>query len=155
MGSLGLICLVTLRRLQPRPGVCLIAGVVAIFLKVFTMGGLYPGPVIGIAGEAVIVEIAFTATLSRGFGAVVGGALALAINPLQMVLMTWFVAGPEAVRAAVAAVQAAAGRAGVPAVGGATILAVLATLAAVVGGVVGAVSWLLAGRVVRRLGREA
>jgi hypothetical protein len=155
MGSLGLICLVTLRRLQPRPGVCLIAGAVAIFLKVFAMGGLYPGPVIGIAGEAVIVEIAFTATLSRGLGAVVGGALALAINPLQMVLMTWFVAGPEAVRAAVAAVQAAAGRAGVPAVGGATILAVLAAGSAAVGGVVGAVSWLLAGRVARRLGREA
>jgi hypothetical protein len=155
MGSLGLICLVTLRRLQPRPGVCLIAGAVAIFLKVFTMGGLYPGPVIGIAGEAVIVEIAFTATLSRGLGAVVGGALALAVNPLQMVVMTWLVAGPEAVRAAVAALQATAARAGVPTVGGATILAVLAAGSAAVGGVVGAVSWLLAGRVARRLGREA
>jgi hypothetical protein len=155
MGSLGLICLVTLRRLQPRPGVCLIAGAVAIFLKVFTMGGLYLGPVIGIAGEAVIVEIAFTATLSRGLGAVVGGALALAVNPLQMVVMTWLVTGPEAVRAAVAALQATAARAGLPTVGGATILAVLATASAAVGGGVGAMSWVLAGRVARRLGREA
>ena len=31
MGLVGLLCLVCLRRLQPRPGVCLLAGVVAIF----------------------------------------------------------------------------------------------------------------------------
>lgn len=153
MGSLGLICLVTLRRLQPRVGVCLIAGVVAVFLKVFTLGGFYPGPVIGMAGEAIIVELAFTVTLSRAVGAVLGGALALAVNPLQMVLMTWVVAGPVAVRAAVQGVQAAAGRFGLSGVDGTTILIVLMVTSGTVGAVVGGVSWLLAGRVLRRLGR--
>ena len=60
MGLAGLLCLVCLRRLQPRPGVCLLAGVVAVFLKVFTLGGLYPGPIIGIAVQALAVEIAMT-----------------------------------------------------------------------------------------------
>jgi hypothetical protein len=155
MGSLGLVCLVTLRRLQPRPGVCLIAGAVAVFLKVVTMGGLYPGPVIGIAGEAVIVELALTVSFSRAVGAIVGGALALALTPLQMVLMTWVVAGPEAVRAAVTAAQTAAARVGLPSVDGPTILSLLAAGSAAVGGAIGAVSWMLAGRVLRRLGRDA
>jgi len=154
MGSLGLICLITLRRLQPRPGVCLIAGVVAVFLKVFTIGGLYPGPVIGISLEAIIVELAFTATLSRAPGAVLGGALALAVNPLQKVLMTWVVAGPEAVRAAVKGLRVLSGQTGLPEVDGVTILAALAVFSASVGGLVGGMAWVLAGRVLRRLGRN-
>ena len=153
MGSLGLVCLVTLRRLQPRPGVCLIAGMVAVFLKVFAMGGLYPGPVIGIAGESVIVELIFTATMSRAAGAIIGGALALALNPLQMVLMTWVVAGPEAFRAVVNGIQAAAARIGLAGVDGQSILIALMVVSGTIGGFVGGASWLLAGRVLRRLGR--
>ena len=153
MGSLGLICLVTLRRLQPRVGVCLIAGAVAVFLKVFTLGGLYPGPVIGIAGESIIVELVFTLTFSRGVGAVIGGALALAVNPLQMVVMTWLVAGPEAVRAAIQGVRAASSRIGLAGLDGPTLLTILVSVSAFVGAAVGAGSWWLAGRVLRRLGR--
>ena len=40
MGLLGLVCLVCLRRLQPRVGVVLVAGLTAIFLQIFTLGGL-------------------------------------------------------------------------------------------------------------------
>ncbi len=153
MGALGLLCLVTLRRLQPRPGVCLLAGAVAVFLKVFTMGGLYPGPVIGIAGEAVLVELACTVAGSRAWGAVLGGAVALAINPLQMVLMTWVVAGPEAVRSAVRAVQVGSARVGLPEPGGWAILSVLAATGGAIGAAAAAGAWSVAGRVLRRLGR--
>ena len=153
MGSLGLLCLVTLRRLQPRPGVCLAAGAVAVFLKVFTMGGFFPGPIIGIAGEALVVELAFTLSLSRAAGAVLGGALALALNPMQMVLMTWVVAGPEAVRAAVQATGAAAARLGLPVIDGTTILVTLVAVSGALGATVGALSWVVAGRVCRRVGR--
>jgi hypothetical protein len=153
MGSLGLVCLITLRRLQPQAGVCLIAGAVAVFLKVFTIGGLYPGPVIGISLEALLVELAFLATLSRAPGAILGGAMALAVNPLQKVIMTWVVAGPEAVRAAVEGLRAVSVRVGLPEIGGWTMLAALVGFSATVGGVVGFLAWLLAGRVLRRLGR--
>ena len=60
MGIVGLLCLICLRRLQPRPGVCLLAGAVAVFLKVFTLGGFYTGTIIGITVEALSVEIAMT-----------------------------------------------------------------------------------------------
>lgn len=153
MGSLGLLCLVTLRRLQPRPGVCLTAGAVAVFLKVFAMGGFFPGPIIGIAGEALVVELAFTLTLSRAAGAVLGGALALALNPVQMALMTWVVAGPEAVRAALRASRVAAERLGLVGVDGTTILVSLVAVSAGLGATVGALSWVVAGRVSKRIGR--
>lgn len=154
MGSLGLICLVALRRLQPRPGVCLLAGGVAVFLKIFTMGGLYPGPVIGIAGEAFLVELAFLVTRGRAAGAVLGGAFALAVNPLQMAIMTWVVAGPEAVQAIVRSMRVAAGRIGLSGIDGSTILVTLATVSGCLGAVVGGFAWVLAGRVLRRLGRS-
>lgn len=153
MGSLGLLCLVTLRRLQPRPGVCLTAGAVAVFLKVFTLGGFFPGPIIGIAGEALVMELAFTLTFSRAAGAVVGGALALALNPVQMFLMTWVVAGPEAVGAALHATRLAAQRLGVVGIDGTTILITLVAINGGFGAAVGALSWVVAGRVRRRIGR--
>jgi hypothetical protein len=154
MGSLGLVCLVTLRRLQPRAGVCLLAGLVAMFLKVFSVGGVQPGTLIGIGLDAVLVELAFTATLSRAAGAVVGGALALAAVPVQMVLYTWVVIGPEAVRGAMEAVRAGAANLGAPPIGGAELLAVLVGVSGVLGAVVGGVAWRMAGRVARRVGRR-
>jgi hypothetical protein len=153
MGALGLICLATLRRLQPRAGVCLTAGGVALFLKVFAMGGLYPGPMVGIAGEALLVELAFLLTRNRAAGAVLGGAVALAINPLQMVVTTSVVAGPEALQAMVRAVQAAASRIGLIGADGRTIVITLVAVSGGLGAVVGALAWVLAGRVLRRLGR--
>lgn len=153
MGSLGIICLVCLRRLQPKVGVCLMAGAVAVFLKVFTLGGFYPGPLIGIAGEAVVVELAFFIAGSTALGSILGGALALAINPIQKVLMTLIVAGPEAVQAAIQMIRSAAEKMGIHGIDGGLILATLASVHAVIGGAVGAVAWILAERVLRRLGR--
>jgi hypothetical protein len=149
MGALGMICLVALRRLQPRAGVCLIAGVVALFLKVFTLGGLHPGPVVGITVQALLVELAFLLTRSSAAGAVLGGALVMAVNPVQMALMTWIVAGTETVRAA----EAAAGRLGLEGLDARTLLLVLVLAGGCLGAWVGAWSWALAGRALRRLGR--
>ena len=81
MGLVGLLCLVCLRRLQPEPGVCLLAGVVAIFLKIFTLGGFYPGPIIGIGVQALAVEIAMTGAGGRAIGAAIGGFVALGHKP--------------------------------------------------------------------------
>ena len=72
MGLIGLVCLVCLRRLQPRVGVVLVAGLTAIFLKVFTLGGLYPGPLVGIATQTLAVEFGFL--VARGpWAAALGG----------------------------------------------------------------------------------
>lgn len=152
IGLAGLLCLVCLRRLQPRPGVCLLAGVVAIFLKVFTLGGLYPGPVIGIAVQALSLEVAFFATGGRAVGAAIGGFLALATNPLQMVVTMWVLTGTDAVRAYLLLLREAAEGVGFGGLRAETVFVVVVVVTGLIGVAGGFWAWWVAGRVVRRLG---
>jgi hypothetical protein len=155
IGLAGLLCLVCLRRLQPRPGVCLLAGVVAVFLKIFTLGGLYPGPVIGITVQALALEIAFTSSGSRAIGAAIGGFIALATNPLQMVMTMWVVTGTEAVRAYLRLLQESAAAVGLEGLNSTVIFAAIVTAPGAVGAAGGLWAWWVAGRVMRRLGRRS
>jgi hypothetical protein len=145
IGLVGLACLVCLRRLQPRVGVVLIAGLTAIFLKIFTIGGLYPGPLVGIATQAIAVELGFV--VARGpVAAALGGIIALGTNPVQRVITAWIVGGTEAATAVLRAIGELGG------VRPGWVLAGFVGLAAAVGAVGGVLSWRLAGRVARRLG---
>ena len=152
MGILGLLCLICLRRLQPRPGVCLLAGIVAIFLKVFTLGGFFPGPIIGIAIQAVAVEAAMTGLGGGVVGAGVGGFLTLATNPLQKLAMIWVVTGPEAVIASLGVLERSAAAAGLGDVRAVAVFWAVVGATGLVGAAGGMWAWWVAGRVELRLG---
>lgn len=154
MGLLGLLCLVCLRRLQPRPGVCLLAGAVAIFLKIFTVGGLYPGPIIGIAVQAFAVEIAMTGFGGRSIGAAIGGAVTLATNPLQLLGWTWLVAGSDAVIAYLELLREIAAVVGLRGVDPVVIFVAVVLAKGLLGAAGGLWAWWVAGRVMRRLGER-
>jgi hypothetical protein len=144
MGVLGMACLVCLRRLQPRVGVVLVAGLTAIFLKIFTLGGFFLGPVVGIATQTVAVELGFI--VARGpVAAAIGGIIALGTNPVQRVIATWILAGNEAATAVLRAVGELGG------VDPRWVLAAIIGLSSAIGAVGGLWSWRLAGRVKRRL----
>lgn len=151
MAAIGVLCLVTARRIFPAIGVSLLMGVVASFLKVFSAGGFVIGPVIGIMAESVMVEIAMTVTASTAPGAVIGGALALASAPLQQVATVAVVAGPEGAAAFERALRRAAAMFGWHGPTSLDLVAALAGAAAALGGLAGALSWRVAGRVRRRL----
>jgi hypothetical protein len=155
IGLAGLLCLVCLRRLQPRPGVCLLAGLVAVFLKIFTLGGLYPGPIIGIAVQALALEVALTGSGGRAIGAAIGGFIALATNPLQMVATMWVVTGTEAVRSYIRLLQESAASVGFEGLDPTVIVTAIVTTTGAVGAAGGLWAWWVAGRVMRRLGRRA
>jgi hypothetical protein len=151
MAAVGVLCLVTARRLYPAVGMSLLMGVVAALLKVFSLGGFVIGPMIGILAEATVVELAMTATGSTAAGAITGGALALATAPLQRLLWVLVVVGGEGAAGwarALSRVAALFGWRGSP-----TLQLVLAFTggAALAGAVAGAFSWRVAGRVTRRL----
>jgi len=152
MGVVGLLCLVCLRRLQPRPGVCLLAGAVAVFLKIFTLGGLYPGPIIGIAVQALAVEVAMTGLGGGAVGAAVGGFVTLATNPLQKLGMTWLVAGGDAVSASLRLLEESAAALGFSGVSAVTVVWMLVVVTGMVGAAGGLWAWWVAGRVARRVG---
>ncbi|MEJ2580879.1 MAG: hypothetical protein P8127_04450 [Acidobacteriota bacterium] len=154
MGLAGLLCLVCLRRLQPKLGICLLAGVVAIFIKIFTLGGLYPGPIIGIAVQALAVEIALTGSGGRAVGAAIGGFLALATNPLQKMTTMWVVAGRDAVRSYLQLLQESAASIGLGGLGPTVIIAAVVVATGAVGAAGGLWAWRVAGRVVQRVGRS-
>jgi len=151
MAMIGLFCLVTLQRLRGKPGVCLAAGGVAAFLKIFALGGLYPGPVFGILLEAFIIELVFMILGTRRSAAVLGGAVVLALTPLEMLFMLLVAAGPETLHAAVGGLLAAAARAGFGSPEPGPVLGLLVAAAALCGAVTGSWAWSLAGRVGRRL----
>ena len=155
MGIIGLLCLICLRRLQPRPGVCLLAGAVAVFLKVFTLGGFYLGPVVGITVQALSVEIAMTGLGGGALGAAVGGFVTTATNPLQKLVTARIVAGPEAVAASLRLLEESAGALGLHGVRAVVLLGAVVVLTGLVGSAGGVWAWWVAGRVELRLGRRS
>lgn len=154
MAAIGLACLLTLRRLSPLPGVCLVAGAVAVVVKVFGIGGLFPGPLIGIAAEALLVELAVTVLPRGATAAAAAGALVFLWGPVQKLAMTRIVAGRDTIEAAVAVAGRALSAVGLDGVGVGWAVGGVAALLAAVGGVVGWACWRLAGRVAVRVGVE-
>jgi hypothetical protein len=134
--------------------VCLLAGGVAIFLKIFTLGGLYTGPIIGIGIQAVSLELALTATGGRAVGAAIGGFLALATNPVQMVITMWVVMGGDAVRSYLLLLQEAAAAVGLGSMRPEVIFAMVVAGKGLIGAAGGLWAWWVAGRVMRRLGER-
>jgi hypothetical protein len=128
---------------------------VAVFLKIFTLGGLYPGPLIGIMVEALVVELAMTLSGGRALGAVLGGAVTLGTNPVQKLAMTWLVAGSEAMRSVVDIGEKTFASVGLQGLGPVTILTAIVAAEAVVGALGGLWAWRVAGRVARRVGERS
>ena len=153
LAAAGLVCAVTLRRLEPVAGVVLAAGAVAAFLRAAAAGGAYPGPVAAVLLEAALVEAAFLVA-SGPVAAAVAGAAAFAAGPLQLVITLRLVAGREGVAALADAVRRLAPGAGVS-YGPGVALAVAAGVAGCAGAWTGLAAWRIAGRVLVRLGRPA
>ena len=153
MAGIGLLCLVTLRRLRGRFGVCILAGIVAVTLKIFTLGGVYPGPLIGILVEACVLEFCFLVFRNRRLSAILGGAIVLGLTPVQMVLMVWIVAGREALNAGIEALLSGLAMFGIDGLTPYTALFVVFAANALVGALVGWWAWDVASRVDERLAR--
>ncbi len=152
MAAVGVVCMVTARRLAPAVGGCVATGLAAALVMTFSLGGLRPGSLIAVLLEALLVETAMTATRSSFPGAAAGGALALAVTPLQKTAVLLLIAGPEAARAYAAAATSALDRFGADARTPLVLIAAAVAAAAVAGAVAGSWAWRLAGRVARRLG---
>lgn len=151
MAVAGLICLVTLRRLRGGPGSVMLAGMIAASLKIFTLGGLYPGPLIGILVEAVVVEVCFDVFGCRRAAAVLGGAVVLGVTPIQMTLMVWVVAGRETVAATAMALRRGLEWLGVGSIPASGVLTGVVVVMAAIGGLAGWWAWAVSDSVARRL----
>ena len=151
MSSLGLLCLITLSRLSPRVGNSILAGLVAAFIKIFALGGLYPGPLIGILLEALVVELLLDLGGVRFLTAMTAGACVLALTPLQMAVTVRLLSGPDAIVGLNEFLGMFLKRVGLPPVSIGMMLLSAAAVAAIAGVAAGWGSWKISSRVLRRM----
>ncbi|MBE0410876.1 MAG: hypothetical protein IBX69_14230 [Anaerolineales bacterium] len=90
LAAIGLTIALTGRAFVPRRGSTLFIGVLAMLLKMFSLGGVIIGPMIGILSEALIAEIVLSlAGRPRRTAFALAGALGI-----TWVLLQPFVTGP-------------------------------------------------------------
>ncbi len=90
LSSIGLIIALTGRVFVPRRGSTLFIGVIAMLLKMFSLGGVIIGPMVGIFTEALVTEIVLSlAGKPRRAAISLAGALGV-----TWVLVQPFVTGP-------------------------------------------------------------
>ena len=90
LGALGLVVVLTGRRFVPYRGATLFMGIIAMLLKLFSLGGVVIGPMIGILSEALLAELVLSAAPRPGrLVFVLAGMLGVVSTVLQP-----FVTGP-------------------------------------------------------------
>ena len=90
LAAIGLVIALVGRAFVPKKGSTLVVGVIAMLLKLFSLGGVIIGPMVGIFSEALVAEIALSLTgKPRRFSFILAGALGVAWCLLQP-----FVTGP-------------------------------------------------------------
>ena len=156
LSAIGLTVALVGRIFVPRRGSTLFVGVIAMLLKVFSLGGVIIGPMVGIITEALVAEIVLSlAGTPRRAGFLLAGALGVAWVMLQP-----FVTGPLLFGRTVFTVWLDLLDSGSRLLGidpSAALWIVLGFLAIhlVIGGMVGWLSWDIARLLQVRLGRSA
>ena len=90
LAAIGLVIALVGRAFVPKKGSTLFVGVIAMLLKLFSLGGVIIGPMVGIFSEALVAEIALSLTgKPRRFSFVLAGALGVTWTLFQP-----FVTGP-------------------------------------------------------------
>jgi hypothetical protein len=90
LAAIGLMIALVGRAFVPKKGSTLFVGVIAMLLKLFSLGGVIVGPMVGIFSEALVAEIALSLSgKPRRFSFLLAGALGVVWALLQP-----FVTGP-------------------------------------------------------------
>lgn len=156
LAAIGLTVALTGRVFVPRRGSTLFIGVIAMLLKLFSLGGVIIGPMVGIVSEAIVAEIVLSLAGKPRRGVfVLAGALGVAWVVLQP-----FITGPLLFGRTVSLIWLDLLDQGSRLLGldvSAAIWIILAFLAIhlALGGLVGWLSWDVARVLQTRLGRSA
>ena len=154
LAAIGLTVALTGRVFVPRRGSTLFIGVIAMLLKLFSLGGVIIGPMVGILTEALVAEI----VLSLG-GKPRRGAFALAgALGVAWVLLQPFVTGPLLFGRTLFTVwlellDQGSRMLGLQPAAAIWILLALLAIYLILGGIVGWLSWDIARLLQIRLGR--
>ena len=155
MASLGALLLVAARQINPGRGTSLATGLVAALCKSISPGGIILGPMIGIATEGALVELALLAAPRSRLGAVLAGTLCAFWAAFQKLLMQLVFYGSDIIELYLEALARARDWLALPVDAGWWALAVLAALLLFMGGAAGLVGRSVGAEAARRLEQDA
>ena len=90
LSAIGLAIALVGRSFVPKKGSTLFVGVIAMLLKLFSLGGVIIGPMVGIFSEALVAEIVLSLTgKPRRFSFILVGALGVTWTLLQPPAGVW------------------------------------------------------------------
>ncbi|MBQ1925289.1 MAG: hypothetical protein II180_04120 [Proteobacteria bacterium] len=95
MCTLSIILLIAQRKIFPARGSSICTAVVAACIKCLSPGGIIAGPVFGILGEALVVELALLIAPTALPAAMIAGALTLTWSQIQSVVKIWIYYGQD------------------------------------------------------------
>ena len=153
LAAIGMGLLVVCRTFVPRRGATILTGVVVMFLKMFSLGGIVINPMVAILMESVLAEIGFALVGTRRAGGIVAGAMGVSWNMIHPFITQGLVAGWGMARVYAWLVEGGSSLVGLPTSYGAVIFAVLLAIKPIIGGIGGLAGWEVARLVNRRMGR--
>jgi len=151
LSAIGLMIALIARLFVPGKGSTLFVGVIAMLLKLFSLGGVIIGPMLGIFAEALIAEIVLSSLGVSGASFILAGALGVSWSFVQPFVTGPLLFGRALLDVWVGVVEKAARALGMNPQ--AVLLAVIAFVAAhlLIGGVAGWFAWKLGRQLQRRM----
>jgi hypothetical protein len=156
MAGIGLCIALIGRLFVPGRGSIILIGVVAMFLKLFSIGSILIGPMIGILAEAATAELVISLFKSPSrFGFVLAGGLGVLITFIQPFITGPILFGQGILSVWLDTLDVGARLFGLPSTAAFAIIAILACVTLVIGCAAGWLAW-GAGRIlqIRMLGTE-
>lgn len=156
LSAIGLTIALVGRVFVPQKGSTLFIGVIAMLLKLFSLGGVILGPMVGIFSEALIAELVLSLTgKPRQVSLILAGALGVSWSLLQP-----FVTGPLLFGRSLFVVwldllDTGTRILGLPAASALWIVLALLSIYLLLGALAGWLAWKLARQLLDRLGKPA
>ncbi|MGB5933817.1 MAG: hypothetical protein WBH57_12220 [Anaerolineae bacterium] len=154
LSAMGVAILVVGRSFVPKRGATLLTGIVALFIKMFSLGGIVINPMIAIFMESLLVELGLGAKGISKVRCVLAGAMGTSWVIVHPFITQGIMAGWGMARLYIWLVEGGARLFGIPSRYAMLILALLFALKPIVGAIGGLIGWEMAIAVSRRLGRK-
>ena len=155
LAGIGLMIALIARLFVPGKGSTLFVGIIAMLLKLFSLGGVIIGPMMSIFAEALIAELVLSGLGVSSASFILAGALGVSWSLVQPFITGPLLLGRTLLEVWVGMVERAARTLGLNPQ--AVVLVIMAFIAVhlLVGGGAGWLSWKLGGRLQRRVQVEA
>jgi len=154
LATIGLAVALTGRVFVPKRGATLFTGVIAMLLKLFSLGGIIIGPIIGILAEALIAEIVLTTTRKPHRAAfLLSGSLGVLWTLFQPLLTGVLLFGRGLVEIWVDIINKGSKVLGLNPNAALSVILVLVVIHLALGGIGGWLGWNIGKQLYARLGR--